>query len=99
MGAQRRAVATGDRTMPMSRRNALQLSGLALALLSGTSSAGRAETYPSNVIRIVVPTGPGTPPDIISRVVAAEISNAEGWRFVVENRPGALQTIGLAEVL
>jgi tripartite-type tricarboxylate transporter receptor subunit TctC len=85
--------------MPMSRRYALQLSGLALALLSGTSSAGKAESYPSNVIRIVVPTGPGTPPDIISRVVAAEISNAEGWRFVVENRPGALQTIGLAEVL
>jgi tripartite-type tricarboxylate transporter receptor subunit TctC len=85
--------------MPMSRRDALQLSGLALALLSGTSSAGKAESYPSNVIRIVVPTGPGTPPDIISRVVAAEISNAEGWRFVVENRPGALQTIGLTEVL
>jgi tripartite-type tricarboxylate transporter receptor subunit TctC len=85
--------------MPMSRRDALQLSGLALALLSGTSSTGKTESYPSNVVRIVVPTGPGTPPDIISRVVAAEISNIEGWRFVAENRPGALQTIGLAEVL
>jgi tripartite-type tricarboxylate transporter receptor subunit TctC len=85
--------------MLISRRDALQLSGLALALLSSTSSAGHAESYPSNVIRIVVPTGPGTPPDIISRVVAAEISNAEGWRFIVENRPGALQTIGLTEVL
>ena len=60
---------------------------------------GRAETYPSSVIRIVVPTGPGTPPDIISRVVAAELSEGEGWRLVVENRPGALQTIGMAEVL
>ena len=58
-----------------------------------------AETYPSNVIRIVVPTGPGTPPDIISRVVATELSEGEGWRLVVENRPGALQTIGMAEVL
>jgi tripartite-type tricarboxylate transporter receptor subunit TctC len=47
----------------------------------------------------VVPTGPGTPPDIISRVVAAELSEGEGWRLVVENRPGALQTIGMAEVL
>lgn len=85
--------------MPMSRRDALRLSGLALALLSGRSSAVKAASFPSSVIRIVVPTGPGTPPDIISRVVAAEISNSEGWRFVVENRPGALQTIGLAEVL
>ncbi len=62
-------------------------------------SAGHAETYPANVIRIVVPTGPGTPPDIISRVIAAELSEGEGWRLVVENRPGALQTIGMAEVL
>ena len=62
-------------------------------------SAGHAETYPANVIRIVVPTGPGTPPDILSRVIAAELSEGEGWRLVVENRPGALQTIGMAEVL
>jgi tripartite-type tricarboxylate transporter receptor subunit TctC len=85
--------------MPMSRREALQLSGLALALLCGVPSAGKAQSYPSNVIRIVVPTGPGTPPDIISRVVAAEMSSFEGWRLVAENRPGALQTIGLTEVL
>ena len=66
---------------------------------AGFDISGHAETYPSNVIRIVVPTGPGTPPDIISRVVAAELSEGEGWRLVVENRPGALQTIGMAEVL
>ena len=62
-------------------------------------SATQAEQFPSNAIRIVVPTGPGTPPDIISRVVAAELSQTEGWRMVVENRPGALQTIGMADVL
>jgi tripartite-type tricarboxylate transporter receptor subunit TctC len=27
------------------------------------------------------------------------VSSADGWRFVVENRPGALQTIGMTEVL
>ena len=85
--------------MLMSRRNALQLAGLALTGISGRSLAARAEAYPSNVIRIVVPTGPGTPPDIISRVIAAEVSSAEGWRFVIDNRPGALQTIGITEVL
>ena len=65
----------------------------------GTISAAQAEPFPSNVIRIVVPTGAGTPPDIISRVVANELAEAEGWRMVVGNRPGALQTIGMAEVL
>jgi tripartite-type tricarboxylate transporter receptor subunit TctC len=65
----------------------------------GTIEAAQAESFPSNVIRIVVPTGAGTPPDIISRVVANELSETEGWRMLVENRPGALQTIGMAEVL
>ena len=72
---------------------------MVLASVGFDIPTGRAETYTSNVIRIVVPTGPGTPPDIISRVVAAELSEGEGWRLVVENRPGALQTIGMAEVL
>jgi tripartite-type tricarboxylate transporter receptor subunit TctC len=85
--------------MLIPRRKALQLLGLSAAGLCGPVSRPYAETYPSNAIRIMVPTGPGTPPDIISRVIAAELSNAEGWRLVVENKPGALQTIGMTEVL
>ena len=72
---------------------------LALPLLCVGIPASHAETYPSNIIRIVVPTGPGTPPDVISRVIAAEVAEGEGWRMVVENKPGALQSIGMAEVL
>jgi len=55
--------------------------------------------FPAGPIRVVVPTAPGTPPDIISRIIAQELSDAEGWRVVVENRPGATQTIGGAEVI
>ena len=76
--------------------------GACLVLASfGCDSAvpSHGQTFPSNVIRIVVPTAPGTPPDIISRVIAAELSATEGWRMSVENKPGALQTIGMAEVL
>jgi tripartite-type tricarboxylate transporter receptor subunit TctC len=72
---------------------------MVVPLLSIGFSATYAETYPSSVIRIVVPTGPGTPPDVISRVIATELSEAEGWRMVVENKPGALQTIGITEAL
>ena len=75
----------------------------ALILLASTGldtfSVSHAQTYPSKVIRIVVPTGPGTPPDVVSRVIAAELSESDGWRVVVENRPGALQTVGMADVL
>ena len=79
-------------------RGAIGSVGLvAIAVTAG--SFVQAQPYPSNIIRIVVPTGPGSPPDILSRVIATELSASEGWRVVVENRPGAIQTIGVADVL
>ncbi len=63
------------------------------------SSDVRAQPFPSKVIRIVVPTAPSTPPDIISRVIANEMQSAQGWRVIVENKPGAGFTIAGAEVL
>jgi tripartite-type tricarboxylate transporter receptor subunit TctC len=76
-------------------RRTFLLGSLAGLLMPG---AARAERYPSTVIRIVVPAGAGTPPDIISRIVADEVAANEGWRFVVEDRPGALQTIAMNDV-
>src|SRR5262245_16727454 len=75
--------------------------GASLLTLFAVAMANPAEAqpYPSNTIRIVAPTGPGAPPDVISRIIAAELTESEGWRVVVENRPGALQTIALGEVL
>jgi tripartite-type tricarboxylate transporter receptor subunit TctC len=58
-----------------------------------------AQPFPSRVITIVVPTAPATPPDIISRVIATELSESEGWRVIVENKAGAVLTLGGAEVL
>jgi len=65
-----------------------------------TASAVSAEAFPGrNVVRIVCPAGPGTPPDVVGRIIANEIAEAEGWRVIVENKPGALQTIAMADVL
>ncbi|HTE96351.1 MAG TPA: tripartite tricarboxylate transporter substrate-binding protein, partial [Bradyrhizobium sp.] len=58
-----------------------------------------AQPFPSRTITIVVPTAPATPPDIISRVIATELSESEGWRVIVENKAGAVLTLGGAEVL
>jgi tripartite-type tricarboxylate transporter receptor subunit TctC len=72
---------------------------LLVLIAVGLTHPADAQSYPSNTIRIVAPTGPGAPPDVISRIIAAELAESEGWRVVVENRPGALQTIALGEVL
>src|SRR5262245_54874332 len=89
------------------RRQPMRVSGLlsqcAVLLLTsigfGWSDDATAQSFPTNPIRIVVPTGPGSPPDVIGRVIAAEVSEREGWRVVVDNRPGALQTIAMTDVL
>jgi tripartite-type tricarboxylate transporter receptor subunit TctC len=70
---------------------------LAVATL-GVSVPGVAQSYPSNMIRIVVGAA-GGPGDIITRIVANELGQSEGWRIVVENKPGAIGTLAGAEVL
>jgi tripartite-type tricarboxylate transporter receptor subunit TctC len=63
------------------------------------SHGTKAQGFPTGVIRIVVPTAASTPPDILGRLIATELSEAEGWRVIVENKPGAVMTIGGIEVL
>src|SRR5262245_41571987 len=78
------------------------LLGVAFTLLASctlTQSTAKAQSFPPNPIRIMVPPAPSTPPDIISGVVATEVNGDEGWRVVVENRPGAVMTIAGSEVL
>src|ERR1700751_2959977 len=71
----------------------------AAALGCGGAALGSAfaQSFPSNVIRIVVPTSASTPPDILGRIIASALSEGEGWKVVVENKPGALMTIGKME--
>ena len=75
---------------------ALPLLVFATAALPSPSSA---QSYPSGMIRMIVPSPAGTPPDIMGRLIANELNESEGWRVVVENKVGAIQTIGLAETL
>jgi tripartite-type tricarboxylate transporter receptor subunit TctC len=46
-----------------------------------------------------VPFSASTPPDILARIIATALSDGEGWKVVVENKPGAVMTIGVMEVL
>jgi tripartite-type tricarboxylate transporter receptor subunit TctC len=71
-------------------------------LLGIFGTAGRSiaeDAYPSQAIHLVVPSAAGTPPDIVSRIVAEQVKDAEGWQVIVENKPGAMQSIGASDVL
>jgi tripartite-type tricarboxylate transporter receptor subunit TctC len=52
-------------------------------------------SYPVRPIRLIVPTTPSAPPDIVARVIGEKLAAALGQPVVVDNRPGAMGSIGL----
>ena len=67
-----------------------------IAVLLGFASATALAQYPSKPIRFIVPWGAGSGPDVSSRIIAAELSTRLGQQIVIDNRPGAGGTIGMA---
>ena len=73
------------------------LSGLWLVLLLLSSSLVMAQSWPSRPVRVIVPFPPGGASDALARTVAQKMGEQLGQTFVVENKPGAASTIGIAE--
>jgi tripartite-type tricarboxylate transporter receptor subunit TctC len=75
---------------------------IAMGLWLGTAhmwSAGpaQAEPYPLRPIKVIVPTPAGGPVDVISRLVGNYLSGVIGQGVVIDNRPGAGNTLGSKE--
>lgn len=62
----------------------------ALWLVSGAASS----QYPAKPLRLIVPQGPGSSSDIISRIVALKVGDILGQNLIVDNRPGAGGILG-----
>src|SRR6185295_13997421 len=57
-----------------------------------------ATSYPSRPVRIVIPLGPGSSVEIVTRLVTQKLTAALGRPFVVESQPGASSQIGIEHV-
>src|SRR6266481_1435540 len=57
--------------------------------LAATTTAGRADDYPSRPVRVIVGFTPGASADITARIVANRMGQILNQQFVVENKPGA----------
>src|SRR5258706_8697596 len=57
-----------------------------------------AQPYPVKPVKVVVPSPPGGPPDLIIRMIAPRMSAALGQPLVVDNRSGAGGIVGTAFV-
>jgi tripartite-type tricarboxylate transporter receptor subunit TctC len=66
-----------------------------MMLLPSFNLFAQVNVWPMKTVTIIVPTAAGGAPDTAARLLTERLSAELGQRFVVENRPGANQVIGL----
>ena len=70
---------------------------LTAGLLALFATGLSAQTWPSKPVRVIVPFPPGGASDALARTVAQKMSEQLGQPFLIDNKPGAASTIGIAE--
>jgi len=84
--------------MKLPRRRFLHLAA-GVAALPALSRVAQAQSYPTRLVRVVVPFPAGGPADILARLMGQWLSERLGQPFVIDNRPGATGNIGTEAVV
>jgi len=82
----------------MHRRRFVALGASALASPALMRRA-RADTYPSRIVRLVVPFPPGGAVDVAARIIANQLSQQWGHQMMIENKGGAGGNIAAMSVV
>lgn len=83
-------------TQRISRRHAL--AALALPLLEAAPVHANTD-WPTNTLKLMVPFSAGSAPDVFARLYADQLRTSLGHPVIVDNKPGANQTIGTQAVI
>ncbi|MFM9981839.1 MAG: Bug family tripartite tricarboxylate transporter substrate binding protein [Burkholderiales bacterium] len=54
--------------------------------------------YPTKPLKVIVPVTTGGPSDLVARILGDKLAASMGKPVIIENRPGASQTVGSAAV-
>ena len=84
--------------MKLPHRKFLHLAAGAAAL-PAVSRVAWAQTYPTRPVRLIVPVAPAGVSDITARLIGQWLSERLGQPFIIENRPGAGNSIGTEAVV
>jgi tripartite-type tricarboxylate transporter receptor subunit TctC len=83
----------------MEMRRLLQVTMIAMLTLGYVQSSRAADDdYPKRQIRLIVPFPPGAGPDQVARMLGQYLQETMGQTVIIENRAGALGSIGALEV-
>lgn len=77
----------------MQRRQLLQALSAAPVVIAAPWARAQGE-YPAKAIKLIVPFGPGSTPDVFARVVSEHAAKTLGEAVVIENRAGAGGNLG-----
>lgn len=69
----------------------------ALLVLAAAAGLAQSQSYPTQPIRMIIPSTPGGGTDFIGRLLSTKLAEMNGWTVVPTNRPGAGTALGLAE--
>ncbi len=74
------------------------LFSLGMALLTPVCASAQTAGWPAKPIHAIVPLSAGSATDIVARIVLDQVAGQVGQPFIVENRGGAGNTIGMTAV-
>jgi len=80
----------------LSRRHVAHVAAavVALATAGGWTEHARAQSFPSRVIKLIVPFTPGSPNDVMARLLTRYLQTRLGQAIVIDNKPGGGTVIG-----
>lgn len=87
-------ISKGHRLFGLAALSLLTMTVLAVGAGAARAQSPSSSQYPSQQIRIIVPSLPGGATDIYARMLGKVAGEILGQTFVVENKPGAASQIG-----
>jgi tripartite-type tricarboxylate transporter receptor subunit TctC len=76
----------------------MRLPEILFPLLLALATSAAAQTYPAKPVKVIVPWPPGGVSDVLARTLAQAMTETSGQQFIIENKPGAGGTVGMAQL-